>query len=432
MDTYEEKSGEELKEAELYDHAGNSVIHKAASLGHAEVLMLLLERTGATPDLVNSSLATPLHLACKNARADAAKFLIGCGVDANVQDEHGQVPLLICCIHGHFELARMILEASTAGHLPEPLEVDLKDHRGLSPLNCASIKGDFDMTKLLVLNGGAAVDGASPKGCTPLLYAARGGYAEVVRFLLARGASPLRQDNAGGTVLHHAIEKGHADVLAVLQEHGVDVHSAIEIADNAGRTPVFEAIDNHDTPEILKLLTKPRKEGGFEAKVNIMSYNGQTPLFSAVREGHIAVVKAMVEECGAKVDLTQGELYKEELEEQPETYASLEEKFFMDAYKNCMTPLHVAVVLGYDEILNYLIEQGANPNLQTKLKGYSSLHLAVLANKPEIIIELLTRSQANPYLPDFGGRTLQDMVEIFIPSYLESFKALLENLQSLK
>lgn len=184
------------------------------------------------------------------------------------------MPLLICCIHGHFELARMILEANGSGHLPEPLEVDQKDHRGLSPLNCAAIKGDFDMTKLLILNGTASVDGASPKGCTPLLYAARGGYADVVRFLLARGASPLRQDNAGGTVLHHAIEKGHTEVLAVLQEHGVDVHSAIEIPDNAGRTPVFEAIDNHDTPEILKLLTKSRKEGGFEAKVNIMSYNG--------------------------------------------------------------------------------------------------------------------------------------------------------------
>ena len=56
----------------------------------------------------------------------------------------------------------------------------------------------------------------------------------------------------------------------------------------------------------------------------------------------------------------------------------------------------------------------------------------MLANKPELIIELVTKTPANPYLPDFGGRTLQDMVEIFIPSYLESFKALLENLQAMK
>jgi hypothetical protein len=147
------------------------------------------------------------------------------------------------------------------------------------------------------------------------------------------------------------------------------------------------------------------------------------------------VIKALVEECDAKLDLTQGELYKEEYEDkeyQQESYDSLQEKFFMDAYKNCMTPLHVAVVLGYEDIMIYLIDKGANPNLQTKIKGYSCLHLAVLANKPEIIIELLTKTQANPYLPDFAGRTLQDMVEIFIPSYLDSFKTLLDNLQSLK
>jgi hypothetical protein len=144
------------------------------------------------------------------------------------------------------------------------------------------------------------------------------------------------------------------------------------------------------------------------------------------------MIKCLIEDCEAKVDYTMGELYKEEYDEMEQNYQSLEEKFFMDAYKNCATPLHVAVVLGYEEIILYLIEKGANPNLQTKLKGYSSLHLAVLANKPEIIIELLTKTQANPYLPDFGGRTLQDMIEIFIPSYLESFKSLLDNLQSLK
>lgn len=47
----------------------------------------------------------------------------------------------------------MLIEASTSGLLPETLEVDIKDHRGLSPLNCAAIKGDFDLVKLLIING---------------------------------------------------------------------------------------------------------------------------------------------------------------------------------------------------------------------------------------------------------------------------------------
>ena len=65
--------------------------------------------------------------------------------------------------------------------------------------------------------------------------------------------------------MHHAIEKGHIEVLNVLLEHGVDVYSAIEIPDNAGRTPIFEAVDNLESSEILLWLTKDRFKGGFGA-----------------------------------------------------------------------------------------------------------------------------------------------------------------------
>ena len=57
-----------------------------------------------------------------------------------------------------------------------------------------------------------------------------------------------------------------------------------------------------------------------------------------------------------------------------------------------------------------LIEAGANINQQTKTKGYTSLHLAVLANKPEMIIELLTKSKANPDINDYTGTNLMQMV----------------------
>ena len=217
-----------------------------------------------------------------------------------MQDEHGQTPLLVSCIHGYNPIVSQLVESSIAGHLPEPIETDTADHRGLTPLNCAAIKGELDLVKMLISRGQADVNQTSPKGCTPLIYAGRGGYAEVVRYLLEKKASPLKQDNAGGTVLHHAIEKGHVNVLEVMLEHGVDVYSAIELADNAGRTPLFEAVELEDdqanqfgimptqpedqanmTSNLIKILTKPRRrqDGGFGAKVNVVNYNGQTPLF---------------------------------------------------------------------------------------------------------------------------------------------------------
>lgn len=35
----------------------------------------------------------------------------------------------------------------------------------------------------------------------------------------------------------------------------------------------------------------------------------------------------------------------------------------MEAYKNATTPLHLASILGHDQILHYLLDRGANPNL---------------------------------------------------------------------
>jgi ankyrin repeat protein len=249
-------------------------------------------------------------------------------------------------------------------------------------------------------------------------------------------------------VLHHAIEKGHLEVLETMLQHGVDVYSAIEIADNAGRTALFEAVENaeetvgarltqegepEDPSRIIKMLITKRANGGFGAKTNVVNFNGQTPMFSAVREGNFAAVKCLIELGDAKPDLNGGELVKieeQDNEEEEDEYESQEEKYFMMAFKNCMSPLHVATVLGYDEIALYLIERaGADVDYPSGKRKYTPLHLAVLANKPEMIIELLTKTQADPMCEDWEGQSLLDMVYKYIPTYVESFQALLENLQ---
>lgn len=99
-----------------------------------------------------------------------------------------------------------------------------------------------------------------------------------MEFLLDKKASALKQDNAGGTVLHHAIEKGHTKVLETMLGMGVDVYSAIEIADNAGRTPLFEAVESMDddrpSMEIIKILTNKKQDNGFGANPNVINYSG--------------------------------------------------------------------------------------------------------------------------------------------------------------
>ena len=200
--------GKEWPTSALFDKdKTNTMLHTAAGLGHVESLMIIIDHTDAKPDLLNANLATPLHFAWRNNHEMVTRFLIGTGVDVNVQDEHGQTPILICWIHGHRRLAQILIESSISGHTPEPLDVDLSDNRGLTPLNCSAIKGNLDFWKLLLEKGCAKIDEPSPKGCTALLYAARGGFWDIVRYLLEKGANSLHQDNSGETIVHHAIEK---------------------------------------------------------------------------------------------------------------------------------------------------------------------------------------------------------------------------------
>ena len=68
------------------------------------------------------------------------------------------------------------------------------------------------------------------------------------------------------------------NVLQMCLRIGSDFLSAVEVADNAGRTPLFEAIDNNAPVELVRLLltkrSKKTAEGGFGMNANVLSYNG--------------------------------------------------------------------------------------------------------------------------------------------------------------
>lgn len=71
-------------------------------------------------------------------------------------------------------------------------------------------------------------------------------------------------------------------------------------------------------------------------------------MFSAAREGNFNAVKSLLE-AGAHPDLNNGELVKPEDDFAAEDLeGGIEEQLFMESLKQCMTPLHVAVVLGYE------------------------------------------------------------------------------------
>ncbi|MGV3721612.1 MAG: ankyrin repeat domain-containing protein, partial [Actinomycetota bacterium] len=79
-----------------------------------------------------------------------------------------------------------------------------RGREGMTPLCCATaVHGRPELLRLLV-DSGADVNAADPKGCTPLMWAVRFGNTAVARQLLELGADPNARNNDGDTVLQVA------------------------------------------------------------------------------------------------------------------------------------------------------------------------------------------------------------------------------------
>ena len=55
---------------------------------------------------------------------------------------------------------------------------------------------------------------------------------QIVEYLINKKASVVKQDNAGATMIHHAVEQGNLDVIKTLI--GLGFRSEVDIKDNAG------------------------------------------------------------------------------------------------------------------------------------------------------------------------------------------------------
>ena len=112
--------------------------------------------------------------------------------------------------------------------------VNARSKDGESALHVNAIKGDGETTKVLLAYG-AEVDARTPRGptlqMTPLMWAAYGGHAEMVRLLLAAGADPLTTDENGKTVLQAARNARATDVDALLLEA---IRARQEVGSEAG------------------------------------------------------------------------------------------------------------------------------------------------------------------------------------------------------
>jgi ankyrin repeat protein len=96
------------------DAGGNTALHKAAANGHIDAAVILLE--AGAKHVANESGNSPLHWACMNGQKGMVQLLLEkfSDLDVYAKNSFGRSPFTEAIGHGHEEIARQLLEHTSA------------------------------------------------------------------------------------------------------------------------------------------------------------------------------------------------------------------------------------------------------------------------------------------------------------------------------
>ncbi|KAM6065868.1 2-5A-dependent ribonuclease isoform 1-T6 [Chlamydotis macqueenii] len=168
-------------------------------------------------------------------------------------------------------------------------------------LNAALRKGN-KRDVLELLEKGADVNSKAESGWTPLQSAVQANDEDLVRLLLDKGACPHARKDNGGTAFTEAAIVGNVNVLELLLDCGLNINDH----DNNGFTAFMEAAW-YGKEEALKFLYSKGANVNLRREVSEeklkLHQGGETALMDACRRGHFSVVKTLVQEMGADVNI---------------------------------------------------------------------------------------------------------------------------------
>ena len=123
----------------------------------------------------------------------------------NVRNSHGESALMLVCLKGELDLAKMLIQR----------DADI-NHPGWTSLHYAATGGHTAIMQLL-LDKSAYIDAESPNGTTPLMMAARYGNEKAVQLLITEGADWKLKNQLGLTALDFAVQGRRPEAIKLLQ-----------------------------------------------------------------------------------------------------------------------------------------------------------------------------------------------------------------------
>ncbi|KYM96488.1 Leucine-rich repeat serine/threonine-protein kinase 1 [Cyphomyrmex costatus] len=402
------------------------LLHQAALWDNAELLEDLLR--GEHTQYINSKDSwgrTPMHAAAITENSRCLDVLLTAGADPNVTcgpRGHHRTPLHVCAEHGH------------AGNVEKLLSFDadlmIRDDDGLKPIDIAE-KSSHDSCIYLLKAAAEKYELAKQATHASLRAACIQGDTVAARNIIQSLSTDLEcvvnmAPNGANTLLFVSCESGHKDIVRLLLDHGADCrihpvtkycplyiacyHGKLEIVELLLRhfpkqtqqltverwLPIHAATINghHLVIDILLKFEYPQHvyqryrdpSGEFEYElpfdINAQDVTGQHALYIASMLGNVKCIELLLDKKDDKM------IYPVNL----------------DLYCNngSETALHAAVRGKHTEVVNALLQAGANLELPVKIPydqndpdgSYSSVLTIACQNRDVKIADLLLKHGA--------------------------------------
>ncbi|XP_077982185.1 ankyrin repeat and SAM domain-containing protein 6-like [Glandiceps talaboti] len=339
----------------------------ACEQGDLTTVQTLLDQDLAV-DTVDEEGSSLLQIAAGNGHEALARFLIMRGARIDLQNSYGWTALMQASRTGNHKVVALLLQ--------NKVDPNVKNKLGITALTIAARGGHTQVVRMLLDVPGIEVSDSS-QTMSPLVVAAQYGHDTVVRLLLDKGAEVnYKDERTGWSVLMVSAVNGHMTTAQILVDRGCDPNqtnildkTALAIAIQSGKRSreVRGYLDRKTTnkPKLELEDTKPdileaAKSGNIRRireviqddpkAADTVGEDGGTPLMFAAMKGRLDIVEMLVQ-CGADVN-------------RQDTASG-------------WTALMQATYYGKREAAKYLINQGADVNIQAK-DGCTAFDLAVL------------------------------------------------------
>jgi ankyrin repeat protein len=252
-----------------------------------------------------------------------------------------------------------------------------------APIHDAARDGAVQTVKNLLAEDPSLIDARDENGCTPLILACRGEQADIVKYLIAKGAEVNAADKNSTTALHVAAASGQSDIVQRL----IDAGAGLDPPDYERQTPLhYAATEGHD--RVARILVK--KGADLEAR-NVYE---RTPLLLVARESGSAPIARALLDAGADVNAQDrwggtplelaawrgfGDVIDLLMDHGADVPAVGEKAPWI---------LRFATERGLERLFNYMAEHGADLTISGE-GGGSLLHSAAASPSPTIVSALL-------------------------------------------